>query len=76
MLAGLHPVFTWRCRGASYPRSGAHGTNLRTHADLIQHYCGPTSAKPRNRFNSSISSFFSSSIYLWGTPRGPIPQPA
>ena len=50
-------------------------TNISTHPDQVQHSRRPTSAPVLNRFNSSISSFFSSSIYLWDTPRGPIPQP-
>ena len=53
-------------------------TNLRTHADPVQHWCRPTSAPVLNRFYLSIvpsSLLLSSSIHLWGTPRGPIPLP-
>ena len=49
--------------------------NLRIHADQVLHSRRPTSALMRNRFYLFYISFFSSSIYLWGTPRGPIPQP-
>jgi hypothetical protein len=49
-------------------------TNLRTHADKVQHSRRPTSAPVLNRFYLFYISF-SSSIYLWGTPRGPISQP-
>jgi len=47
-------------------------TDIRTHADLVQHSCRPTSAPMLNRYILFYISFFSSSIYLWGTPRGPI----
>ena len=50
-------------------------SNLRTHADQVQHSRRPTSAPVRNRFYLFYISFFSSSIYLCGTPRGPIPLP-
>ena len=48
-------------------------TSIRTHADQVQHPCRPTSAPVLNRFYLFYISFFSSSIYLWGTPRGPVP---
>jgi hypothetical protein len=41
----------------------------------VQHSCRPTSAPLQNRYILFSISFFSSSIYLLGTPRGPIPQP-
>ena len=70
----LHPdlpegVLVWAAR-TEQPAS-----NLRTHADQVQHSRRPTSAPVRNRFYLFYISFFSSSIYLCGTPRGPIPLP-
>jgi hypothetical protein len=54
------------------PRAPA---NLRTHADQVQHPCRPPSTPVLNRYILFSISFFSSSIYLWVTPRGPIPLP-
>ena len=67
--AGCAPV-VGRSAGGRYERPT---TNLRTHADQVQHWCRPTSTKMLNRYYLFYISFFSSSIYLWCTPRGPIP---
>ena len=61
-------------------RSRARGriapTNLRTHADQVQHPRRPTSAPVRNRYILFYSSFSSSFFYLpMGTPRGPVSLP-
>ena len=59
-------------------RAQRPGTNLRTHADpssaLTSTYIG-ASAEPVLSLLYLFRLFFSSSIYLWGTPRGPIPLP-
>lgn len=68
-LGGLDAVLTWRSRRTSYPRPGAHGTTIRTHADpssvLMPTYIG-TNAEPV----LSLLYLFLLFFYLWGTPRG------
>ena len=56
------------------PRAGetCGDIELRTHVDPVPHPCRPTSAPVLNRSYLIIGP---SSIRMWGTPRGPIPQP-
>jgi hypothetical protein len=62
-------VLVWAARTEQQP------TNLRTHADQVQHLCRPTSAPVLNRSYLSLFLSLLSSMPIWGTPRGPIPQP-
>ena len=49
--------------------------NIRSPADLHQHWCRPTSAPMRTRYILFSISFYSPFFYLWGTPRDPVPLP-
>ena len=82
---GTTPERRPRCRGpARVPpksigrqRAGETGSgpNISTHAVPVQHSCRPTSAPLLNRSHSSLFLSLLSSVRMWGTPRGPIPQP-
>jgi hypothetical protein len=52
---GLHG--TRRARPVRWAGETGGGTNLRTHADLVQHWCRPTSAPIRNRFHRFYKFF-------------------
>jgi hypothetical protein len=58
-------VLVWAARTEQQP------TNLRTHADQVQHPCRPPSASMLNRSYLFSISVFSSSIYVWGTLAAP-----
>ena len=66
-LSGLSPH-----RRSLFSDQTALGTNIRTHADLHQHWCRPPSAPMPNRFYLFYISLFCSPLfYLWGLVVGP-----
>ena len=66
-LSGLSPH-----RSSLFSDQTALGTNIRTHADLHQHWCRPPSAPMPNRFYLFYISLFCSPLfYLWGLVVGP-----